>query len=85
MDREQLAAKVAKRSGGAEKLEAIVHPLVRTAEESSALEARASGAGFAVLNTPLLFETGGDRRVDKVVVVTAPEMCRERGCSNDRT
>jgi dephospho-CoA kinase len=54
------------------RLEAIVHPLVRR-EELRFLDAAANaGAGVAVLEIPLLFETGADRRVDAVVVVTAP-------------
>ena len=54
------------------RLEAIVHPLVRR-EELRFLEAAANaGAAVAVLEIPLLFETGADRRVDAVVVVTAP-------------
>jgi dephospho-CoA kinase len=73
VDREKLAAKVVNDPAALKKLEAIVHPLVRAVEEKFRSEARASGAGLAVLNTPLLFETGGERRVDKVVVVTAPE------------
>jgi dephospho-CoA kinase len=54
------------------RLEAIVHPLVRR-EELRFLDAAANaGAAVAVLEIPLLFETGADRRVDAVVVVTAP-------------
>jgi len=73
VDRERLAAKVVNDPDALKKLEAIVHPLVRTVEEKFRSEARANGAKFAVLNTPLLFETGGEARVDKMVVVTAPE------------
>jgi dephospho-CoA kinase len=73
VDRERLAAKVVSDPDALKKLEAIVHPLVRALEEKFRSEARSSGAQLAVLNTPLLFETGGEGRVDKVVVVTAPE------------
>jgi dephospho-CoA kinase len=73
VDRERLAAKVVNDPDALKRLEAIVHPLVRVVEEKFRAEARAGGAKCVVLNTPLLFETGGDRRVDKVVVVTAPE------------
>jgi dephospho-CoA kinase len=56
-----------------------VHPLVRREEERFLAEAQAAGAKVAVLNIPLLFETGGDKRCDAVVVVSAPpEMQRER-------
>src|SRR5262245_27059366 len=54
------------------RLEAIVHPLVRTAEDRCLKQAEKAGAKAAVLDIPLLFETGGDQRVDAVVVVTAP-------------
>jgi dephospho-CoA kinase len=54
------------------RLEAIVHPLVRAAEERFLENARKTGAKIAVLDIPLLFETDGDKRVDAVVVVSAP-------------
>ncbi|MEX2129357.1 MAG: dephospho-CoA kinase [Xanthobacteraceae bacterium] len=72
VDRERLAAKVFDKPEALAKLEAIVHPLVRAAEEKFRADAKASGARVAVLNTPLLLETGGGERVDAVVVVTAP-------------
>jgi dephospho-CoA kinase len=53
-------------------LEAIVHPLVRAEEEGFLQRARASGAALAVLDIPLLLETGGAARCDAVLVVTAP-------------
>ena len=53
-------------------LEAIVHPMVQDAEQRFLAEAEAKGAPVAVLDIPLLFETGGDQRVDAVVVATAP-------------
>jgi dephospho-CoA kinase len=54
------------------KLEAILHPLVRQEEKRFLDEARAKGAALAVLDIPLLFETGGEARVDAVWVVSAP-------------
>ena len=72
VDRERLAARVVNDPDALKRLETVVHPLVRAAEERFRAEARASGAKVAVLNTPLLFETGGDKRVDKVIVVSAP-------------
>lgn len=60
-------------------LEAIVHPLVRDAEREFLRTEAARGADLAVLEIPLLFETGADQRVDTVIVVSArPEMQRER-------
>jgi dephospho-CoA kinase len=67
-------------------LESIVHPLVRKAEKQFLADAEAAGAKVAVLDIPLLFETGGDTRVDAVVVVSAPASVQrtrvlERGLS----
>jgi len=54
------------------KLEAILHPMVRQEERAFLARARRAGARAAVLDIPLLLETGGQRRVDYVVVVSAP-------------
>jgi dephospho-CoA kinase len=78
VDREKLAAKVLGKPEALAKLEAIVHPLVRESEQEFRASAERKGAAVAVLNTPLLFETGGDKRVDAVVVVTAPEDVQRR-------
>jgi dephospho-CoA kinase len=60
-------------------LEAIVHPLVRREEERFLAKARARQAPVAVLDIPLLLETGGESRCDAVLVVTAtPETQRQR-------
>ena len=60
-------------------LEAIVHPLVRKAQEAFVETAQKAGSAVAVLEIPLLFETGGERRVDVTVVVSAPaSIQRER-------
>jgi dephospho-CoA kinase len=72
VDRGRLAAHVIGDQAALRRLEAIVHPLVRRAEERFLAEAEAAGAPVAVLNIPLLFETGGDQRCDAVVVVSAP-------------
>lgn len=61
------------------RLEEIVHPLVRDKQEAFLAKARKDDRAFAVLDIPLLFETGAEGRVDKVVVVScAPEIQRER-------
>src|SRR6476661_3468798 len=52
--------------------DAMVHPLVRAVSERFISEQRARGARVIVLDIPLLFETGGEKRVDAVVVVSAP-------------
>jgi dephospho-CoA kinase len=60
-------------------LEAIVHPLVRAERDRFLAEAVAGRATVALLDIPLLFETGGDRACDAVLVVTAsPEVQRAR-------
>jgi dephospho-CoA kinase len=79
VDRTQLAAQVLGRPEAMKKLEAIIHPLVRTDADAFVARHRDAGATLVVLDIPLLFETGGRGRVDKVVVVTAPaEIQRER-------
>src|SRR5690606_25400575 len=61
------------------RLEAIVHPLVRADATAFLKRHHAAGAPLAVVDIPLLYETGGEERVDQVVVVTAPpEVQRER-------
>ncbi len=72
VDRERLAGRVLGDPAALRRLEAIVHPLVRREEERFLAAAAAAGAKVAVLNIPLLFETGGDARTDAVVVVSAP-------------
>ena len=72
VDRTQLGARVIGDPEALRRLEAIVHPLVRRAEEQFLAQAEAAGAPVAVVNIPLLFETGGDQRCDAVVVVSAP-------------
>lgn len=53
-------------------LEMIVHPLVGMDRANALAKAREDGVKLAVLDIPLLFETGGDAHVDAVVVVSAP-------------
>jgi dephospho-CoA kinase len=79
VDRGKLAARVLDDAAALKRLEAIVHPLVQASERRFLADAEARGAQVAVLDIPLLFETGGERRVDAVVVVSAPpEVQRER-------
>jgi dephospho-CoA kinase len=79
VDRQKLAAKVVNDAAALKRLEAIVHPLVRQSETRFLERARAAGEKIVVLDIPLLYETGGEKRVDAVVVVTAPaETQRQR-------
>jgi dephospho-CoA kinase len=73
VDRVALGKQVVGKPQELRRLEEIVHPLVREAETKFLNEAERAGAKVAVLDIPLLFETGGDQRVDAVVVVSAPE------------
>jgi dephospho-CoA kinase len=72
IDRDELSRRVVGNPAALKQLEAIVHPLVRAAQARFLADAKQSGAPVAVLDVPLLFETGGDRRVDAVIVVSAP-------------
>ncbi|MEI9412985.1 dephospho-CoA kinase [Mesorhizobium salmacidum] len=79
VDRAKLAARVLGDAAALKKLEAIIHPLVRADADAFLARHRNAGESIAVLDIPLLFETGGRGRVDKVVVVTAPaEVQRQR-------
>jgi dephospho-CoA kinase len=79
VDREALAAKVAGDEVAFRLLEAIVHPLVREAELEFLDDAMNRGEDLVVLDIPLLFETGAEKRMDAVVVVSAPpDVQRER-------
>lgn len=71
VDRGLLGGRVLGRPEAIAKLEAIVHPLVRAEETAFLAAARKTLAAVAVLDVPLLFETGGEARVDATVVVTA--------------
>ena len=72
VDRDRLASHVLGDGAAIKRLESIVHPLVAAARDRFLAEAERKGAAVAVLDIPLLFETGGDARCDAVVVVSAP-------------
>jgi dephospho-CoA kinase len=72
VDRALLARHVLAGGLAMKKIESIIHPLVRADADAFLAKHRAAGAPLAVLDIPLLFETGGRNRVDKVAVVTAP-------------
>ena len=72
VDRGRLAQAVLGDREALKALEAIVHPLVRRDADEFVAQNRARGTALVVLDIPLLFETGGADRVDKIVVVTAP-------------
>ena len=72
VDRAKLGARVIGDAAAIKRLEAIVHPMVAAASARFLEEAERAGAPVAVLDVPLLFETGGDGRCDAVAVVSAP-------------
>ncbi len=73
INRTLLSARVVGDPEALKRLEAAVHPLVSERRAAFLAQAKAEGARVVVLDIPLLFETGGDGQVDKVVVVSAPE------------
>jgi dephospho-CoA kinase len=84
VDRERLSARVVHDPAAMKRLEQIVHPMLRTYHQKFLDDAERSGAPVAVVDVPLLFETGGEQRVDAVLVVTAaPEIQRERILARD--
>ncbi len=79
IDRARLSTVVMGDPEALQRLEAIVHPLVGADRIDFFDRAAADGKGIVVLDVPLLYETGGDKRVHKVVVVSAPaEVQRQR-------
>jgi dephospho-CoA kinase len=79
VDRNKLATMVLGDDAALAKLQAIVHPLVAAARAAFLAEAQIRDAPVVVLDVPLLFETGGERHCDAVVVVSAPaDLQRQR-------
>jgi shikimate dehydrogenase len=79
VDRQKLAAALLAEPDKFKRLEAIVHPLVFAAERAFLHGEAAKAAAMAVIEVPLLLETGGEKRVDAVIVVSAPaEAQRQR-------
>lgn len=79
VDRGALGARVLGDPEAIKRLESIVHPMLGASRAAFFERAEAGGADMVVLDIPLLFETGGEQRVDAVVVASAPEtMQRER-------
>jgi dephospho-CoA kinase len=79
VDRALLSARVVHDPAAMKRLEQIVHPMLGASRQKFFQDAERSGAPVAVVDVPLLYETGGEKRVDAVVVVTtSPENQRER-------
>lgn len=79
VDRQLLSQRVIGKPEELRRLEGIIHPLVRQDADAFLRDARERGEELVLLDIPLLFETGGKGRVDRIVVVTAPaQVQRER-------
>ena len=79
VDRQKLSARVVHDPAAMKQLEQIVHPMLSASRQRFFQDAEQSGAPVAVVDVPLLYETGGEKRVDAVVVVTtSPENQRAR-------
>ncbi|MCK1389894.1 dephospho-CoA kinase [Bradyrhizobium sp. 1] len=79
VDRPKLSARVVHDAAAIKQLEQIVHPMLGASRQKFFADAEAAKAPVVVLDIPLLFETGGEKRVDAVVVVsTSPEVQRQR-------
>jgi dephospho-CoA kinase len=78
VDRSKLAAQVVGNAAALARLEAIVHPLVAKARDIFIAQAQSRNAPVILLDVPLLFETGGERHCDAVVVVSAPPDIQRR-------
>ena len=84
VDRNKLSARVVHDPAAIKRLEQIVHPMLGASRQKFMADAERSGAPVAVVDVPLLFETGGEKRVDAVVVVTTtPELQRQRILARD--
>jgi len=77
VDRKALGAKVFDDAEALARLEAILHPMVREREGRFLRRVRRQGRKVAVLDVPLLFETGGETRCDATVVVSAPAFVQQ--------
>ena len=72
VDRVALRQAVLGKPDALTRLEGILHPMVRQEEQAFVARARRHGSRAVVLDIPLLLETGGDKRVDRIIVVSAP-------------
>jgi len=84
VDRVRLSAQVVHDPAAIKRLEQVVHPMLRGYHQKFIDDAEQAGAPVAVIDVPLLYETGGEKRVDAVVVVTTtPEIQRQRILARD--
>jgi dephospho-CoA kinase len=90
IDRKALGRRVYADPAELKRLESILHPMVRAQEQTFLQTARMRRHPVVVLDIPLLYETGGEKRCDAVIVVTAPQFLQDQrvlkrpGMSRDR-
>lgn len=90
IDRKELGRRVYADPAELKRLESILHPMVRAQERTFLQAARMRRQPVVVLDIPLLYETGGEKRCDAVIVVTAPKFLQDQrvlkrpGMSRDR-
>jgi dephospho-CoA kinase len=78
VDRTVLGRAVFEDKDALQRLEGILHPMVRQEERTFLHTCRALGRRIVVLDIPLLFETGGEKRCDAVIVVSAPQFLQDQ-------
>jgi dephospho-CoA kinase len=78
VDRKELGRRVYADPEELKRLESILHPMVREQERIFLRTARARRHRVVVLDIPLLYETGGEKRCDAVIVVTAPKFLQDQ-------
>ncbi len=84
VDRQKLSQRVLGNPEALKKLEQIVHPLLGAHRQKFLEDAERAGAPIVLMDVPLLFETGGEKRMDAVIVVSAPaELQRQRVLARD--
>jgi dephospho-CoA kinase len=84
INREVLAQRVLGNQAALAQLEAVIHPLVGQDRAAFLADARKGNYKFVIVDVPLLFETGGDKHVEAVIVVScAPELQRQRVMARD--
>ena len=85
LDRQELRKAVMAQPALIRQLEKIIHPLVFAARDRFFTRCRRRGVDWVVIDVPLLFETGGDARCDRVVVVSAPRRTQVRRIARRRS
>jgi dephospho-CoA kinase len=79
IDREELRKRVLGNPEALKVLNGIVHPLIGKSRAKVFADAEAAGADMVILDVPLIFETGGEKNMDAVIVCSAPpDVQRER-------